>query len=45
MVNQKKCRHTRININFAKSLPKNATVLLCTSFPAEIKVDAARNIL
>ena len=45
VVNQKKCGHTRINLKFAKALPENATVLLYASFPAEIKVDATRNIL
>ena len=45
VVNQKKCGHTRINLKFAKALPENATVLLYASFLAEIKVDAARNIL
>ena len=45
VVNQKKCGHTRINLKFAKALEENATVLLYASFPAEIRVDAARNIL
>ena len=43
--NQKKCGHTRINLKLAKALPENSTVLLYASFPAEIKVDVARNIL
>ena len=45
VVNQKKCRHTRINLKFAKALLENSTLLLYASFPAKIKVDAARNIL
>ena len=45
VVNQKKCGHTRINLKFPKALSEYATVLLYASFPAKVRVDAARNIL
>ena len=45
VVPPKKCGHTRVNLKFAKALEESVAVLLYATFPAEIKVDAARNIL
>ena len=45
VVAQKKGGHTRINLKFSKALKESATALLYASFPEEIKVDSARNVL
>ena len=45
VVPPKKGGHTRINLKFSKALGESVTALLYASFPDEIKVDAARNIL
>ena len=45
VVPPKKGGHTRINLKFSKALEESVTALLYASFPEEIKLDAARNVL
>ena len=41
VVPPKKCGHTRVNLKFAKAIAESIAVLLYTTFPAEVTVDAA----